>query len=216
MQFDCACLCRTVTFQMNSWENSVAFCPAHIPVHPPYRYDYYTSQQVHLSSSFCISDWLFEPSMGPGAIVRHAFFLPKFCLCSSAPLRAPQPFSSVQLLCSPQKGLHLALVFIKPPLQPLLFSPPSLLLPPIGKRQEVNADVGTTWAHCSFFFFLLFSLSRALSFLLTHFFSPYRPPRLKQLLHHTPNTLTYWTSQWRLSITMATCLFVVYFCCFAV
>lgn len=79
-----------------------------------YCYNYYPSQQVHcfhsVFHSLPPSDWAFVPSMGPGAIVQHAFFLPKFCLRSSGPLRGPQSFSHVKLLCSPQKDLHLTLV----------------------------------------------------------------------------------------------------------
>lgn len=93
---------------------------------------------------------------------------------SSAPLRATQSFSSVQLFCSLQKGLHLALVFFKPPLStaPFLLVLPT---PPSLRKKEVNADVGPTWAHCSFSLFLVFSPTRSLFLAFFFFFYPTDP-----------------------------------------
>lgn len=165
---------------------------------------------LSLSSSFCFSDWLFEPSMGPGGIVRHAFFLPKFCLCVlQSHWGLPSPFPVYSSFVASRKAFILHLFSSTPPLHcnHPSFSP----LPPFWKRQEVNADVGPTWAHFSFSCSLCHDLFLARSF----FFSS-RPPRLEKLLHHTLNTLTYWTSQWRLSITIAACLFVVSLFCHAV
>ena len=141
MRFDCACLCRTVCFQMNSWENSVAFCPTYIPVSlptatttilPSRSIISILSFSVFLSLCFWLALWTKH-----GARCHcKTCLLPSQVLsvCSSAPLRAPQPFSSVQLLCSLQKGLHPALVFFEPtphnqPTPPFLLFPPSSLPP---------------------------------------------------------------------------------------
>lgn len=206
-----------VCFQMNSWENMVAFWPAYIPVPPPLllRLLYFPAGPsfpfcLSLSSSFCFSDWLFEPSMGPGGIVRHAFFLPKFCLCVlQSHWGLPSPFPVYSSFVASRKAFILHLFSSTPPstLQPpLLFSSPSLL-----KKTGSECRCRT---HLSSFLILLFSLPRSLSCSFIFFSS--RPPRLEKLLHHTLNTLTYWTSQWRLSITIAACLFVVSLFCHAV
>lgn len=91
-------------------------------------------------------------------------------VCSSAPLRVPQPFSSVQLLCSLQKGLHLALVFFKPPSPPPLpfpFSSPSSLTSEKDRKWMQMSDPPELIAHS---LFLLFPLPRVLPFLLSSFF----------------------------------------------
>lgn len=171
MQFDCACLCCTVCFQMNSWENMVAFWPAYIPVsHPPLLLWllYFPAGPsfpfcLSLSSSLCFSDWLFEPSMGPGGIVRHAFFLPKFCLCVlQSHWGLPSPFPVYSSFVASRKAFILHLFSSAPPLHcnHPSFSP----LPPFWKRQEVNADVGPTWAHFSFSCSLCHDLFLARSF----------------------------------------------------
>lgn len=179
MQFDCACLCRTVCFQMNSWENSVAFCPAHIAVSPLLllRLLYFPAGPsfpfcLSLSSSFCISDWLFEPSMGPGAIVKHAFFLPKFCLCVLQPhWGLPSPLPVYSSFVASRKAFISHLFSLSPHHK--------LSLPSEKDRKWMQmSDPPEHIAH---------SLFRAHSF----FFFLCRPPRLEKLLHHTLNTLTY-------------------------
>lgn len=118
---------------------------------------------LSLSSSFCFSDWLFEPSMGPGGIVRHAFFLPKFCLCVlQSHWGLPSPFPVYSSFVASRKAFILHLFSSTPPLHcnHPSFSP----LPPFWKRQEVNADVGPTWAHFSFSCSLCHDLFLARSF----------------------------------------------------
>lgn len=221
MQFDCACLCCTVCFQMNSWETSVAFCPVYILVSPPCCYSYYTSQQVHhfhsvfhplpLSVFFY---WVFEPGMGPGAIVKHAFFLPKFCLCVLQPhWGLPSPFPVYSSFVASRKAFISHLFSSSPPPY-CSFSPrsPNASLPSEKDRKWMQmSNPPELIAHS-----LFFSPMRSLFLAFFIFSSSDRPPWLKQLLHHTLNTLTFWTSQWRLSITIATCLFVVSLCCIAV
>lgn len=121
MQFDCACLCHTVSFQMNSWENSVAFCPAYIPVSPPTAMTtILPSRSIISILSFALflflSFWLALWTKHGARCHCKTCLLPSqvLSMCSSAPLRAPELFPSVQLLCSLQKSLHLALVFFKP------------------------------------------------------------------------------------------------------
>lgn len=161
-----------VCFQMNSWENMVAFWPAYIPAPPPppllLQLLYFPAGPsfpfcLSLSSSFCFSDWLFEPSMGPGGIVRHAFFLPKFCLCVlQSHWGLPSPFPVYSSFVASRKAFILHLFSSTPPLHcnHPSFSP----LPPFWKRQEVNADVGPTWAHFSFSCSLCHDLFLARSF----------------------------------------------------
>lgn len=122
----------------------------------------------------------------------------------------------VQFYCSLQKDLHLTLVSSNPhpstqhtrahtsffSIFPLL---PSSLEKKAGRECRC-------WTHLSSFLILsLFSFFCALSIFLIHFFSLCRPLWMEQLLHHRVNTLTYWTTQGKLSITTAACLFVVSF-----
>lgn len=174
MQFDCACLCCTVCFQMNSWETSVAFCPAYILVSPPCCYSYYTSQQVHhfhsvfhplpLSVFFY---WVFEPGMGPGAIVKHAFFLPKFCLCVLQPhWGLPSPFPVYSSFVASRKAFISHLFSSSPlPTAPFLLVPPT----PPSLRKKTGSECRCR-THLSSLLILSFSLPCVLSFSLSSFF----------------------------------------------
>lgn len=111
-----------------------------------------------------MSDWLFEPSMGPGAIVRHAFFLPKFFSVFFSPTEGSTTLSTVHLLCSLQKGLHLTLVFLQEPTTPLLFFP-SFSSERDRKRMQMSNPPELIALSC----FLLFSLQQSPSCLFSFF-----------------------------------------------
>lgn len=138
MQFDCACLCCTVCFKWIAEKTRWPFAQ-HIyqPRPPAATSTILPSRSIILIQSFTLFLFLYFLL---GLWTKHgarchckACLLPSQVLSvrSSAPLRAPQSFSSVQLFCSLQKGLHLALVFFKPPLYTAFFllvlpTPPSL------------------------------------------------------------------------------------------
>lgn len=71
--------CPPVCFQMRSWKT---WWPIGQHIHQSlfHCFSYSESQQVHhfysVFHSLPISDWPFEPCMGPVPLLSHAFFLP--------------------------------------------------------------------------------------------------------------------------------------------
>lgn len=170
--------CPPVCFQMRSWKT---WWPIGQHIHQSlfHCFSYSESQQVHhfysVFHSLPISDWPFEPCMGPVPLLSHAFFLPKFWLCSSAPLRTPQPLYS-SIVAS--RKTFISHLFLQTPTHPPNthghtppFFPSFLsFLPRLRKRQEGNADVGPTWAH-SWFSLCFLSSVHSLSFSFIFFLS---------------------------------------------
>lgn len=150
--------------------------------------------------SFTLFPFLTGPlnrAWGPVPLLSHAFFLPKFWLCSSAPLRAPQPLYSSFVASRKTFISHLFLQ--DPPHPPLTaltlqhtcthplcrslshtHTPPFFFFPVLpsslqkkGRKGMQMLDPPELIAHSLF----LFSFSRvlSLSILLTHF-SPSADP----------------------------------------
>lgn len=151
--------------------------------------------------SFTLFPFLTDPlnqAWGPVPLLGHAFFLPKFWLCSSAPLRAPQPLYSS--IVASRKTFISHLFLQTSPHQthththihtPFFFFSFLSFLPHFTKKAGRGMQMlDPPELIPNSLFLLSFSCVLSLSCSLM-FFSLCRPLWMEQLLHHRVNTLTY-------------------------
>lgn len=213
IQFDNVCLPHSL---FSDEELKKTWWPQHIHQSLFYCFNYSASQQVHhfhsVFHSLPISDWPFEPSMGPSAIVKPCLLPSQVLAVFFRPIEGSPAL--VQLHCSLQKDLHLTLVSSTPQHTQHIqhtrtsffpLSSPSFLTSEKGRKEMQMLDPPELIPNSLF----LISFSCVLSLSCSLIFSLCRPLWMEQLLHHRVNTLTYWTTQGKLSITTAACLFVV-------